>query len=584
MYQFKSNRVKITDLLFKLWKKLKKKRQTQLKIMIFIMFLSSFAEVISLATVVPFLGVLTNPDEFMNMIFFKEISFFFRITNKSEFLVLITLIFVFSAISSGIIRIFNIFLNGRLAAAIGADLSCDAYERTLYQKYEMHLRRNSSSLISSMSKEIDRVITLVLNPLLQALTSLFIVLGILITLFVINWYAALTTSLSIIFVYLIASLANKIPLSKLGAEQVELQQRFIQNIQEGLGSIKDVILNTLQPVYVNIFSKAVNPLKRIEAQSIFLNNYPRLVIEPVGLSLIAILGLILVKNGEIERAIPTLGALSLGSMRLLPMAQRLYEGWSYPQNGKASLSNILDLLDQPFNKKEFLSNGDIFSLKKNIVFENVCFKYSEKGREVISKLNFEIRKGERIGIIGETGSGKSTLIDLIMSLIFPTSGKIFVDGKDLNESNNSKLLNSWKSSIVHVPQNIYLLDSSIEENIAFGISKNDIDQERLKKASKQAKIFNFIESLPNGFKTHIGENGVLLSGGQKQRIGIARAFYKKVNILILDEATSALDNKTESEIIKSIEKMSNSMTLIMITHRIKSLNSCDKIFEFKKIN
>jgi len=581
MSQLKSKRIGITGLLKKLWTKLKKRRQVQLKVMIFVMLLSSFAEVISLATVVPFLGILTNPEDVMNMSFFKNFALLFEISNKSEFLFLITLIFVLSAISSGMIRIFNIFLNGRLAAAIGADLSCEAYERTLYQKYETHLQRNSSSLISSMSKEIDRVITLVLNPLLQALTSLMITVGILITLFVINWYAALITSVSIIFVYLIASLANKRPLSKLGAQQVELQKKLIQNVQEGLGSIKDVILNTMQPVHVNIFSKAVNPLKRKEAQAIFLNHYPRLIIEPVGLSLIAILGFILVRNGELEKAIPTLGALALGSMRLLPMAQRLYEGWSYPQNGKASLSNILDLLDQPLNKEELLSNKKIFSFKENILFKNVCFSYSSNSIEVISNLNFEIKKGEKIGIIGETGSGKSTIVDLIMSLIVPTSGQILIDGKDLNETKNSSIIRKWKSSIVHVPQSIYLTDNSIAENIAFGISPKAIDFERLKIAAKQAKIYSFIQSLPNKFQTNIGENGVLLSGGQKQRLGIARALYRDANILILDEATSALDNFTEKSIMDSIDKISDSLTLIMIAHRLSSLKSCDRIFELK---
>ncbi len=568
-------------LILKIWHHLSRKRKIQLVMMIILMIINSFAEVISLTSIIPFLTLLSNPNAMMEMKYITNISLSFGIINRNDFLLFVTLIFITAAIFSGFIRIATLWLNGRLAAAIGADLSCKAYEKTLYQDYELHLQRNSSTLISTLNKDLDIVITQILNPILQALTSLFTTLGITITLFLINWYVALITSFSVIVIYLISILSNKSRLEKIGSKRVELQSKVVQNIQEGLGSIKDIILNASQPVYLNIFSKAVNPLRRIEAETIFLNYYPRLVIEPVGLGVIAILGYFLTRNNEIESTISTLGALSLGAMRLLPMFQRLYEGYCFFQNSKTSLSNLIFLMDQTVESKNDPLKEETKIFKKNIIFKDVCFNYSDESLNVISNLNLEIKKGERIGIVGKTGTGKSTAIDLMMGLIKPISGKIYIDNKDLHDK-KINYLNRWKSLIVHVPQNIYLSDNTLAENIAFGLTPEEIDYEKIKLAANISQIDGFIKNLEKGYKTFVGENGIRLSGGQKQRIGIARALYKNINVLILDEATSALDNKTEEKIINAIYEMSREITIIMITHRITTLKNCDRIINLEK--
>jgi ATP-binding cassette subfamily B protein len=220
-----------------------------------------------------------------------------------------------------------------------------------------------------------------------------------------------------------------------------------------------------------------------------------------------------------------------------------------------------------------------YILKKNIKFEKVSFKYKTSNNNIISDLNLDIKKGERLGLIGKTGSGKSTLVDLIMGLLNPQKGSIFIDGIKINNNENSSLLFSWRASIAHVPQNIFLINATIAENIAFGVPFSKIDLNRVKNAAKQACIDDFIKDTKNGYFTKTGERGIMLSGGQLQRIGIARAIYKKAKILILDEATSALDIETEEKIIKNIEVFSSDVTIIFIAHRYSLLRNCNRIIE-----
>jgi ATP-binding cassette subfamily B protein len=220
-------------------------------------------------------------------------------------------------------------------------------------------------------------------------------------------------------------------------------------------------------------------------------------------------------------------------------------------------------------------------LRKCVRLETVGFRYAQDLPEVLSQLTLEIRPGERIGVIGSTGSGKSTLVDLMMGLLEPTSGKILVDDKDIYDRNHPEHLNAWRASIAHVPQAIYLADSSIAENIAFGVHPQGIDMERVRRAARQAQIASFIEASDQGYKSLVGERGIRLSGGQRQRIGIARALYKQANVLVFDEATSALDNGTERAVMQAIEGLSRNLTLVMIAHRLSTLSNCDRVIELR---
>lgn len=252
--------------------------------------------------------------------------------------------------------------------------------------------------------------------------------------------------------------------------------------------------------------------------------------------------------------------------------------YSSLKSSSASVKSFLELLSQP-NPIE-LGYSREYNFRKKIKFENVSFTYDKNQKEVIKNVNFEIFKGEKIGIKGTTGSGKTTIIDLLMGLLAPTKGKIFIDDNDINSENNKSAMIFWKKSISHVPQNILLIDGSIEQNIALGIPVTKIDKKRVIKAAKKAEISNFIETLKYKFDTNVGEQGVKISGGQRQRISLARAFYRNSKILILDEATSALDEKTEKEVNLNLNFISDELTIIIIAHRLNTLKSCDRIFEF----
>jgi ABC-type multidrug transport system fused ATPase/permease subunit len=567
----------LRQLLRQLWGHLRRRRRAQLGAAVLLMLASSLAEVVSLAAVLPFLAVLTNPDTIWTQQLVQQWAPRLGISSAQALLLPITLAFALAAIGAGAIRLLTLWLSGRLAAAIGSDLSCEAYRRTLYQPYAVQVARNTSGLIASISTDVGRVINQVLNPLLLLFSSALIVVALVGTLLAIDWVIAVGAGLVIAFVYAAAMAGSKRPLQQLGQRQVALNQQLIQALQEGLGAIRDVLLDGSQRFYATTYRQADQPLRQVQAQGAFLSSYPRLVMEPAGMALIALMGYLLVLQGGVEKALPLLGALALGAQRLLPMAQKVYEGWAQTRNAKDSLANVLALLAQPLPAEALLPPPQPMAVRQSIRLQGVRFRYGPELPEVLLGLDLEIRRGERIGLIGSTGSGKSTMVDLLMGLLEPTGGRILVDGADLHDLQHPGRLATWRSAIAHVPQSIYLADSSIAENIAFGISKEKIDLMRVKLCAEQAQIAGFIESNSQGYNTFVGERGIRLSGGQRQRIGIARALYKRAQVLVLDEATAALDNATEQAVMEAVEGLSRELTVVMIAHRLSTVARCDRV-------
>ena len=277
-------------------------------------------------------------------------------------------------------------------------------------------------------------------------------------------------------------------------------------------------------------------------------------------------------------AIPVLGALALGAQRLLPALQQAYGAYSSMKGSNSSLEDVLNLLDQPLPEYADQPPVKPIPFKKEIKITNLNFRYTKDSPWVLKNINLSLKKGENVGFIGGTGSGKSTLLDIIMGLLPPTNGELVVDNRSIDNKNRR----AWQAHISHVPQNIYLSDGTIEENIAFGIEKEQINHKRVKKAAQQAQISDLIGQWKDGYQTFVGERGVRLSGGQRQRIGIARALYKKSNVLIFDEATSALDNETEKEVMKAIEELGEEITVLIIAHRLTTLKNCNKIIKLNK--
>ena len=274
-----------------------------------------------------------------------------------------------------------------------------------------------------------------------------------------------------------------------------------------------------------------------------------------------------------------MGALALGAQRLLPALQQIYTGWATLKSHSAAIKSVVTMLNLPVNDKQ---SRIPMPFTKNICFESVSFMYDDTSPEVLNSLNVEFKVGERVGIIGTTGSGKSTLVDMLMGLLKPTSGRILVDNQDIHDLQDPVKLDKCRLNIAHVPQTIYLSDSTIAENIAFGVPWDSIDMDRVRFAAKKAQIDHYINSCTNGYLSLVGESGIRLSGGQRQRIGIARALYKKASVLVFDEATSALDNTTENNFINSLNSLNNDMLIVMIAHRLSTVENCDRIIQLEK--
>ncbi|RQM70164.1 ABC transporter ATP-binding protein, partial [Aeromonas jandaei] len=351
----------------------------------------------------------------------------------------------------------------------------------------------------------------------------------------------------------------------------------LKKLQEGLGSVRDIIIDGSQEYHLRAFHSLMIRFRHRQAENQLLSSVPRYVIEPIAMLFVATLAyLFSLSDGGLAAELPKLVAIALSMQRLLPVVQQIYISLSTIQGFQGSLRDSLVLLKKQTKISTRIIDNKV-SFNSSLIISNVSFRYAPDANNILNNINLTIDKGECIGIIGSTGSGKSTLIDLIMGLTSPISGIIKVDETELNNDN----MRSWQDQIAHVPQNIYLADATIIENIAFGVPSTQIDIERVYQAAKLAQIHDMIVALNDGYYSVVGERGAQLSGGQRQRIGIARAFYRKARLLILDEATSALDNVTEEKIIDAVTRISkiDGMTTLMIAHRITTLKSCDRIIE-----
>ena len=566
-------------LLTGIWGHLSRRRRLQLRLLLVVMLASGVAELLSLGAVLPFMAVLSDPQRLWQLPIVQEVSIKLGLTSANQLLLPVTLLFAAATILAAFVRLSNLWLNGRLAAAIGSDLSCEAYRRTLYQPYAVHVQKNSAAVITGTTTQIGLTVA-ALNNFLQLLTSAVVASGLLIGLLGIDAPVALGAAALFGTTYGVLAITVRRQLQSNGQKIAEASGQQIKALQEGLGAIRDVLLDGSQPTYLQIYRQADRPQRQLQAKNAFLATFPRYAIEAMGMVGIALLGgLLVLQRGSGSAVIPLLGALALGAQRLLPALQQAYSGWSALNGYKAAMHSVLTMLTQPLPPHVHVVEP--LALGQSIRLEKVHFSYLQDQPNVLHGLNLQIRRGERIGLIGSTGSGKSTMVDILMGLLEPCVGRILVDGADLHDPGHPDRLMAWRASIAHVPQSVYLADSSVAENIAFGVPRECIDLALVKQAAAQAQIASFIESTSEGYKSFVGERGIRLSGGQRQRLGIARALYKKARVLVLDEATSALDTHTEETVMEAINTVSESLTVIMIAHRLSTVESCDRVIRLE---
>ncbi len=564
-------------LLFKVWRNISPKLRKETYFALFIMIISAFSESISLAAFLPFLTLISDPSRINQIQFSKFFLNLLNINRPTEGIIFFAFLFSISLIISAILRIFNIWFTSRLAGRIGSSISSNAFKRTLYQDYSVHISRNSSEVLNPIIAQTTQTIVAI-NLFLQLCTSLLISVSIIFGLLIIETKIAIITFLFFGIIYILIAFNVKDRLQRNSRIFLEESNMQVKILQESIGSIRDIILNSIQLTYFENFQKVDQSMRTRQANNIFIASFPKYVIESLGIITIAWLAILIDKEENTNSVVASIGVLALGSQRLLPSLQSIYSSWGTIKGRTSSIQSILKLLEQPMPNFEYKNSLKPYKFKNSIKLENIEFSYNEE-KKILNKINIEIKKGDSLGIKGASGVGKTTLIDIIMGLIEPTGGKISVDGKNLT---NLKYLISWRKSISHVPQNIFLLDASFYENIAFGEDKEKIDYVRAEKAAKCVLLDDFINSRKYKYNTKIGERGIQISGGQRQRIAIARAIYKKSEILILDEATSALDYKTENQLMKNINNIGDNITMIIVAHRLSTLEKCNRIIDLNK--
>lgn len=568
----------LTELLKRLWNHFSSRRKGQFGLLLGLMVLASFAEILSIGSVLPFLAVLTDPQRIFEFHLTQPLIQALGISTASQLLLPLTATFCITAILAATIRLLLLRSSLFLAAATGSDIGYDMYRRTLFQPYSVHVSRNTSEIIDGISIKSTAIANGVVMPLLYIFSSAImtgLIVGILLIL------APETTLIAFGIFGLIYLAVIKLTRKQLLIDSKNIASestQVIKSLQEGLGGIRDVLIDGTQNTFCRIYQKSDFVLRRSYASSSFISVSPRFAVEALGMLMIATLAYLLAKqpNG-VAQAVPILGALALAAQRLLPLMQQAYSSWSNLRQNQYSLKDTLEFLDQPL-PSELDSSSTPIDFAKEIILDNISFSYSADTQHILQDLSLTIPKGSRIGFIGETGSGKSTLLDIIMGLLQPTSGAVKIDGEKIGSSN----LRAWQKHVAHVPQSIFLADGMIAENIAFGIPLDQIDKARVRQAAEQAQIHDIIEKLPNGYQTMVGERGIRLSGGQRQRLGIARAIYKQADVIIFDEATSALDNDTEKAVMEAIDQLSNELTILIIAHRLTTLKNCSQIIELEK--
>jgi len=543
------------------------------------MFLASFAEIISIGSVLPFLGMLTNPEQVYQHSMMQPINQLLSVNSAEQLLLPFTLLFIMAVIMAAIVRLSLLYIMIRLSYATGADLSINIYQRTLYQEYAIHMSRNSSEVINGIINKTSAIIGGVIRPILTLMSSSILIIAVIMALIAVDPVIALSAFTGFGALYFGVARYTRQHLQENSQCIADQSTQMIKSLQEGMGGIRDVLIDGSQQFYCKLYRDADLPLRKASGDNAFIAQSPRYIMESIGMTLIAGLAYFMSsREAGMETAIPVLGALALGAQRLLPALQQAYAAYSNIKGADSSFNDVLDLLDQPLPGYANQKQPNPIPFSKEIVLQDIKFKYNRDSPWILKNINIKIEKGSRIGFIGVTGSGKSTLLDIVMGLLSPTEGVFTIDKSSINTENRR----AWQAHIAHVPQNIYLSDSTIEENIAFGIPKEQINHKQVEKAAKQAQIVKLIDSWEDGYQTFIGERGVRLSGGQRQRIGIARALYKNADVLIFDEATSALDNETEKAVMEAIEGLDRDLTILIIAHRLSTLNGCDRIIDMDR--
>lgn len=539
---------------------------------------SAIAEVLSVAVVGPFMALASNISIIETNRLINNVYVISNADTPTQFIIIIgILVFIFLCIST-ILSVITIRSLSFFAARTGAEIGDTLYSSYLKKDYLFYTKINSSELVKQIATEVSRVTDNILQPFVQINARLLAVSFISILIFLYDPIISLSGLLVFVFVYcmLFIFVRKKLLINGVNISKVSKKRFVLMN--EGFGSIKDVIILNRQEDFVKQFKESGVVFSEAYGSSNTLYNVPRYIMEFIMYSgmVILIISLLYFSNGDMTKTISTLAVFGVAAFKLLPSFQQIYSSLAQIRSNLSALSEIKrDVIEaRKQNKHIDFKNSCVEYGNNDLFLENISFKYPGKKINTINEVNIKIPRQGMVGLVGSSGAGKSTLLDILLGLLKPSSGSFLCGNNEVDFDS----IKQWQKRIGYVPQSIFLKDGNIIENIAFGLPENQIDMEKINRAIDLAQLNEWIQGLPNGMLTEIGEKGVQISGGQKQRIGIARALYSDIDYLFFDEATSALDGKTEALIMNAIEKLSESKTIVMIAHRLNTVKNCDIIY------
>lgn len=556
-------------------------RKKQLYFLFFLQNLSAISEVLSLGAIIPFLSAISNIDNLMSNRLVKKILEILTIEDPNHVVILFAIIFAASILLANFLRFITLWAQLYLNAKISIEMGAKVFNQIISNKFEFFVYNNSSTILRLITHDLNGTIAVLYGALSLTTNGLIVVF---ISLSLIIYTPLISISIFLIMFAIYGSLMFVVGKKLKSNSKVlsDAHSSILQAAQESVFGVREVIIKNLGKYFTCKYKNNTARYHKANISTNLIKQTPKFFIESLGISALCLVIIGLVSGGgDIKSLIPLIGAIALAAHRLLPSLQQTYVSFSTAMGLSVSLNRIATSLKQIELRTLTTSKSVTIPFNAHITLKNVEFKHGKDNKKhnfALENISLKINAKSKVAFVGETGSGKTTLSEIILGLYIPQKGKVMVDDTIISEQN----IQEWQKSISIVPQNIRLSDTSIIENIAFGINRAEIDTEKVREAAKQAHIHDFILSLPNGYEEVTGEQGIKLSGGQAQRIGIARALYSSPKLIIFDEATSALDNNTEKEVINSINSLGNQYTMIFIAHRLSTIQKADEIFVFDK--
>ena len=550
-------------------------------ILLIMITIMAILDMIGVASILPFIAVLTNPGLVDTNFFLKnmfQFSSIFGVETNQQFIFFLGIIVFVLLVTSLGFKAFVTYMQIRFVQMCEYSIGKRLVKRYLQQPYSWFLSNHSADLGKNILSEVGQIIGNGLSPFMELIAKGFVVITLISLLVLVNLKLAFIVGVSLGCSYLLIFYFVRKFLKESGKRRLKNNQLRFVTLSEAFGSIKEVKVRGLEEIYINNFSNSAKIFSRTEASSQVVSQLPRFILECIAFGgILLIILYMMFKTGNFNNSLPIISLYAFAGYRLMPALQQVYSSFTQLTFAGSAIDKIYSDLK---NLKSFNNNHnqEPLTFKKEIILNNVYYNYPNTSKTALKGINLKIQAKTTIGLIGPTGCGKTSTVDIILGILDPQKGNLEIDGKIITKQN----LRAWQRLIGFVPQHIYLTDDTIMSNIAFGVKPEEIDKEKVEKVSKIANLHDFvINELSEKYQTKIGERGVRLSGGQRQRIGIARALYNNPKVLILDEATSALDYQTEEAVIDAINSLDKSITIIVVAHRLNTVKGCDIIFKLE---